>query len=371
MLSRFTKIAFAFLFPAAIGMIGSIMGIASAANSLSGGSLFGGGGQTQTTGGGQQFYTPTGTGSADTSWQQLLAQLIAGQNAASNYEAGPMSTSFQQELGINQQPLVQAGQQAGQQYGNLANLDQIYASILGNQGQQAVGQGQQIWNAGADPQNALYNRTLQQVQDQARASSSAHGIGMGGVGAGVENQATSNFNIDWQNNQLARMLQALTGSLNAGQSAGQDFTGSSTLAGAAPVATLAGGQVPIAAATQAARAPAAAANQFAANYGADIQGPTAGIQQSIIPYLNYGQGAQSSAANFGLAQAGQQNQFQQQGIQQLMGAVSPGSYLNSLFSGGFGAGPPNTYSLNNDASQNFGGYGGGYYGSGGGGSFEG
>jgi len=66
-----------------------------------------------------------------------------------------------------------------------------------------------VMNTGFDPQNALYNRTAQQVQDQARASLAARGVNTTPYGAGVENQAMSNFNIDWQNNLLNRQTQAL------------------------------------------------------------------------------------------------------------------------------------------------------------------
>jgi len=66
----------------------------------------------------------------------------------------------------------------------------------------------QIMQTGFDPQKALYNRTLQQVQDQAQAANAAAGVGTTPYGAGLTNQATENFNIDWQNQQLARQAQA-------------------------------------------------------------------------------------------------------------------------------------------------------------------
>lgn len=66
------------------------------------------------------------------------------------------------------------------------------------------GAGNQVWQTAQDPQQALYDRTLQQTQDQSRAATSARGIGMGPVAAGIENDATRNFNIDWQNQQLNR-----------------------------------------------------------------------------------------------------------------------------------------------------------------------
>jgi hypothetical protein len=77
----------------------------------------------------------------------------------------------------------------------------------------------QIFNTAFDPQGALYNRTLQQNTDQTRAAEAARGISTTPYGAGLENQATSNFNIDWQNNQLQRQAlgaQAGGGLLQAG-----------------------------------------------------------------------------------------------------------------------------------------------------------
>jgi hypothetical protein len=70
---------------------------------------------------------------------------------------------------------------------------------------------QDIWNQAADPQSALYARTVQQLQDQTRAASEAAGMGMTPYGAGIEGSTMSNFNIDWQNNLLNRMMQGAQG----------------------------------------------------------------------------------------------------------------------------------------------------------------
>ena len=68
-----------------------------------------------------------------------------------------------------------------------------------------------LLNSGFDPQSALYNRTVQQLQDQTRAGLEARGLSMSPYGAGVEGQTMGNFNIDWQNNQLQRQLAAAQG----------------------------------------------------------------------------------------------------------------------------------------------------------------
>lgn len=79
--------------------------------------------------------------------------------------------------------------------------------------------GQQTYQTALDPQSSLYNRTAQQTQDQVRAGESARGITMSPYGAGVEGKAMSDFNIDWQNQQLQRQVQGLQGFSGAGNTA--------------------------------------------------------------------------------------------------------------------------------------------------------
>lgn len=112
-----------------------------------------------------------------------------------------------------------------------AGLYQQGAGITGGMGigagQQAFGAGGQILGQatsmlpdvntllqmGFDPQQALYNRTSQQVMDAARANAAASGVAGTPYGQGVMDQQQSNFNIDWQNQQLQR---ALAGAQGAG-----------------------------------------------------------------------------------------------------------------------------------------------------------
>lgn len=99
-----------------------------------------------------------------------------------------------------QQGAVQAGQmgQAAGQNAFTGGLAQQQA------GMQVLPYAQNIAQTAFDPQNALYARTLQQLQDQTRASEAARGVAMSPYGAGVENKALSDFNIDWQGTQLGR-----------------------------------------------------------------------------------------------------------------------------------------------------------------------
>jgi len=91
---------------------------------------------------------------------------------------------------------------AGNSAFNLGNM-------LQNQAGQAQGYGNQIMNLALDPQQALFNQQNQLQQQQALASQAARGIATSGVGAGLSNDATNNFLINWQNQQLGRATAGL------------------------------------------------------------------------------------------------------------------------------------------------------------------
>ncbi len=73
---------------------------------------------------------------------------------------------------------------------------------------------QAVYTQSADPQSALYNRTLQQSLDTGRAGQAARGLGNSPVGQQLENQQTNNFNMDWQNQQLQRSMAGIPGLQN-------------------------------------------------------------------------------------------------------------------------------------------------------------
>lgn len=86
----------------------------------------------------------------------------------------------------------------------------------GTFGQSTVGQGQGMYgganavmNTAFDPQQALYKQLYQQNTDANNVNEAQRGITNSPYGAGVANQAATNFNIDWQNQQLGRQIQGL------------------------------------------------------------------------------------------------------------------------------------------------------------------
>ncbi len=235
-------------------------------------------------------------------------------------------------LGIDPSGYVQAGNQAGGQYADFAKLLQTLQQQMQGQAGVATGAqndllaaGRSTWNTAQDPQQALYDRTLQQVQQQARGADTSRGIAMSPVSAGVENQATSNFNIDWNNQQLSRMIAALSGMGGAFNSAGQqgqlvgaDLTGAANFGSQVPGATLSSGSVPFQTQYTAYGAPIGAGNQY-----------STGLNTAFNPNLAQYNAGQSAAGTQALLTGlnGLSQNYNQ-----------PGSWLQNVFGTGGGSG---------------------------------
>lgn len=135
--------------------------------------------------------------------------------------AGPMYANAAGQGGVtgfNEAQSMLPGTTGGSQYapgvlgalagmgGTTAGLDLQALQNLGTTGLQAANS---ILNTGFDPQNALYNQQYQQQQDQQNAVAAQSGLAGSPYAAGIANTADQNFNINWQNAQLARQIQAL------------------------------------------------------------------------------------------------------------------------------------------------------------------
>jgi len=150
-------------------------------------------------------YKPANTGFADTSTTQNLGlqnqAATTGSNLANNVVNNPYAAN-----------VIPGAQQAGQYLtGTLAPQLQSDSSALSGAAGAAIPAGSSLLQTGFDPQNALYARTAQQVTDAQNAALARSGVANTPYGAGVAGQTAANFNIDWQNNQLNRQLQALSG----------------------------------------------------------------------------------------------------------------------------------------------------------------
>lgn len=250
--------------------------------------------------------------------------------------------------GINYQPWLQSAQQAGQQYQGVADLAGKQAGIYGQQaglaGRQQQGlydAGNQILNTAMDPRQALFQRTQQQLADQVNAGQAMRGLGNSAVGGQEYNQAMSNFDIDWQNQQLQRQLVGIQGAGQAsnaggaqGQLMGAYLAGQMGSAQAQPGFTQQAGQVPISAQQYVAGQPAAAANQYLGNISNQNQ-MLGSVGGQAIPYMYQGAGTQQQQQLFNA----QQNAAMARGMGNIAQSAinsynTPGSWLNNMFNRG-------------------------------------
>lgn len=312
---------------AVAGVVGSVAG-----------SAISGAMSPSTSGGGASYYTPTGLGSADTTWQNLLSRinsaygvnnldqyglnsLQTGVNANTQYAPGYQTAANQAGLGYTN---------AGNALTGLGNLDLMTQGNLLNAGQN-------VYQMGLDPQSALYGRTLNNVQQQVNANNSMYGLGSSAAGAGVANQALSNFNIDWQNNQLSRAaqgLQAYTGAANTAGNYGQAGANALTQA---PQYTLLGGSTPYNTAQTIAATPGNLANTYGSFLNQNVYGPAEGMMGSIIPYMNYGQGAQSVPFQAQAQGAGALGSMVSQGISGIGNSIQNAGGFGNFFNGTTGS----------------------------------
>jgi len=305
-----------------------------------GGSLVTGLMSPSVSGAGSSYYVPTGLPQADQIWQGLLDSL--GDSYYANANPQNQIALGAENAGIN------AANQYGPQYQNAANSAAgTYAGLAGVLNNQAnanfgtqqslLDAGQNVYSMGLDPQNALYNRTAQQLRDQTGATNSMYGLGSSAAGAGVANQALSNFNIDWQNNQLSRALQGLQGYGQAAGVAGQYGELASNQAQAAPGYALLSGQLPYTTAQTIAATPGSLASTYGQYLNSNLYGPAEGIQNQIIPYMNNGQGAQAVPFQAQSAGAGAAGSLVSQGIQGLGTAYQNAGSWGNLFNGTTGS----------------------------------
>jgi hypothetical protein len=191
---------------------------------------------------------------------------------------------------------------------------------------------QSIFNTAMDPQGALYSRTFQNVQDQSRANLEASGVASTPYGAGIQNQAGSNFNIDWQNQQLGRQAlgaQAGGNLLTAGGNLANLGTGIQNLA---PSQYLSASGMPFGTFGQIGNAQNAALSSYLGNIGGAQNISNLPIQD----WLSYVQAGNQAGGVANQAYNNQLQANQQQFNQSMMFGNMLGGSLYGLGQGGFG-----------------------------------
>ena len=203
---------------------------------------FGGGGQTQpavySQGGNPAAYIPTAQGTADTNYQNLLQGLINPSMAAlNNIGQLPAAQAYPEAQYltnlVTQNPYFGEAQTAaglGAQYGTAAGMQNYntgmntFPYLAGNVTSQVPALwsgGNQILSTAFDPQQALYNQLLQQSGAQTNANLAQSGLAGTPYGVNLANEANTNFNLGWQNQQLGRQATGLGAANQAFQGANQ------------------------------------------------------------------------------------------------------------------------------------------------------
>jgi hypothetical protein len=250
---------------------------------------------------------------------QLLPQY---QQIAQQGVNNPYASQYQQ--GANQTGaagMMSGGAQTGAALGQLPNV-------------------QALMSMGFDPQNALYAQQQNQNQQQNAAILGQSGVAGTPYGAGVQQQANTNFNLGWENQQLQR---ASTAAQGAGSLLGS--IGQATNTGLNQMST--GASLPYS------TAQGITGNQLGMLGQAGAFGQQAAQlpQQQIQDYLQYlqgstgQQGVNNQTAQLGLNQANMGFQQNQQMGSQLGGALAKlgGSSTGSGFwSGSSPSSPFNT-----------------------------
>jgi hypothetical protein len=227
--------------------------------------------------------------------------------------------------------------------GQLQALNQYGAgNTLTGAGIGALPYAQSIFGTAMDPQQALYNRTLQQTQDQTRAGLESRGLDMTPYGAGVEGQTLGNFNIDWQNQQLQRQIAGAQGGGGLINAAGTAIGQGNALSSAAPGQFFNASGMPYNVFQQLGQ------NQFQ-NLGSAMgiagqgQGLAQGQLQDWANYLQIGEGADKNAiANYQAQLEAQKQQFQENQVfgrqmgNALYGLGQGGFNMGNMFGGGGG-----------------------------------
>lgn len=309
--------------------------------------IFGGGDSSAPSQPNIQVYQPTGTAGADTNIQNLLNSNTTALTGSSNpySQLSPQILQAFETLFNNSgtSGYATGAANSGTALTNVGNQAVNASAPLNTAALGLLPGAAQVYNLGLDPQSALYNQQLQKTNDQANVTNAQYGL-TGQQAAGNTQQADTNFNIDWQNQQLSRALAGLSGAGTAISNASGNAINASNLGTTGANNILAGGAAPYNAQQT------VGSNQETAltQYLSQLLGPVTSTQSTIGDLSGYlGQGINASASG---ATAGLNDYYAQ-----LQNSANAGSGIgaigNALGLGNGGAG--------NLISSIFGGSGGG------------
>jgi hypothetical protein len=215
-------------------------------------------------------------------------------------------------------------------YGALSKQDTSNANALSQAGNQMLAAGQQAYNTSFDPQNSMYNLMASKNRDKANAQLASMGLGNSAAGAGLANDAASNFDMNWMNTQQQRQLAGLDALSGANASGQQSFAGANSLGTAGANEMMQSGQLPYSMYND-------INNNFASGLGIYGEGATAINNQNIsniIPYLSLGAQQSNTQGNFDNGYWKNSNAYT--GMRNAQNAAMWGSIGGAFDAAGFG-----------------------------------
>lgn len=292
-----------------------------------------------------QVWQPQYTNQADTQ----AYNSISGINSNNPYAAlnpqyaGVLSGTLNNPYAA---PAQTAANASGGQLATTGQQGAAGATALNNGAMSLLPYVSSVANTAMDPQSQLYNQTKQNVLDQANVGNAQAGLSNSPYGAGVTNQANTNFNIDWQNNQLARQTAGLQSAGSAINQVGTGLTTGQNLGTAAAGATQQAGAVPLSTYNTNLSNVQSGLN----NYSGSVVAGNQNTQTAVSDLMQYlGLGAQQSNS--------QANATQQTYADQLSSANSTNQGITSLVNsvlgglGGIAGGASSGY--NSASGSNF------------------
>jgi len=157
-------------------------------------------------------YQPPNQAGAASAFQTGASQLLQGGQSIQNIAQPGYSSLY---AGATNNPYASGAQNVAGQVAGLGQgvgtseigAGQSLQTLSGQLGSYIPG----VLSSGFDPNSALYNQQQQTNQAQQQAINAANGVAGSPYGAGLTGQSNQNFNLNWQAQEQARQLAALSG----------------------------------------------------------------------------------------------------------------------------------------------------------------
>jgi hypothetical protein len=283
-------------------------------------------------------YQPQYTSQADSSaWN--AANTIYNNNPYAQNQ--PLYASVEQQ-GYNNPYMAGAqtsANNAGAQYTAAGTQGAAASAALNNGAMSLLPYVSQVASTAFDPQNAIYNQGLNNTTAAANVSNAQYGL-TGPYAASTTDNAVTNYNNTWQNNQLNRQATGMSAMATGIGAAGSGATAASNIGQTGAASTALGGSVPNTAYIANLASMLNALNSYGTSQ-TNADNVTQGAESDFMNYLSGGENQATQLANLqNINYANQQNYVNDENAQleaqvnSIMGIGGSDSDLNANYGGG-------------------------------------